>query len=163
MLDQPIWWFSFFMARCERIARSVHAWKKKKAEDKRVAAAIWNAMLADATVSRPNLRGKRQRAVREGRQNLNGGESPTSFSSPTSSPVASVCWTTTLSLKMTIMGWGEFTNKTSGNVDSCSECAWRIPVFRSLVLRSGSLLPRQRQDPRCDCRALRATDSLFAA
>lgn len=161
MLDQSIWWFSFFMARCERIARSIHAWRKSRRQEgcrcdlKRDA--VWCHRQS------PQPTGQEQRAVGEGWQNLNGGESPMSFSSPASSPVVSVCWATTLSLKMAIIGWGEFTNKTYGNVDSCFESAWQVPVFWSLVLRTGSLLPLTEAGPAAWLPCSQGTDSLFAA
>jgi len=67
---------------------------------------------------------------------------------------------------MTINSWGELTNKRNGNIDSCFDHAWQLPVFLFLVRLPPHRLPSAPDrggDLRCDWRALRATDRHFAA
>lgn len=140
MLDQSIWWFSFFMACCERIAR-LHSHMKKSGRQ-RAAAVIWNTVLPDVTDNlsvTPTNQGKRQRTAKPGCG---------THKIPNCQCLTHNC----SSLEKTINSWGEFTNKINGNADSCFDCTWQLLLIPCRPPSAQSPFEHYRgRDPSCDC------------
>lgn len=156
MLDQSIWSFSFFMACCERIAL-LHSCLKKN--NRGLLRWPETQCLSDATVSLSVTQCTRAAKPEWGC------ERNVVFFTDTQVPQLSVFVRRLFSpWKMTIIFWGEFTNKMNGNVDSYFDSTWQLLVFWSLNRLPPHRLPvasHRGRDLGCNCHALRAADGLF--